>query len=59
LNGVGEIWEQTLDAHPPKLLASFPGRAIKAIGSSPNGSQIAFTGVASQADAVILQDRSR
>lgn len=58
-HGVGEIWEEPFDQQPPKLLASFPGKEIKSISSSPNGIQIGFTSVTSQAGAVILQDRSR
>jgi len=58
-NGVGQLWQQPFDQQPAKLLASFPGREIKNLSSSPNGSQIAFTSVAAHADAVILQDRPR
>jgi len=58
-NGIGEIWEEPIDQQPPKLIASFPGKEVKSINSSPDGIQIGFTGVTSKADAVILQDRNR
>jgi serine/threonine protein kinase len=58
-SGTSQIWEQGFGGGPARLLASLPGRQIKTFRISPNGKQIGFAAFTPQADAVILQDKSR
>jgi len=58
-DGAGSIWRQPLDGSSPKQLLSVPGKQIRELKVSPDGSQIAFTAFASPADAVLFTDKSR
>ena len=58
-DGTGTMWKFPLDGSPSKQLLSVPGKQLGQIQFSPDGSQIAFTALASPADAVMLQDKGR
>lgn len=50
------IWRQRLDGGPPIKVASFPGRFIYWINSSPDGSKLGATVMTMKYDAVLLHE---
>jgi serine/threonine protein kinase len=56
-SGAGSIWRLPLDGSAPKQLLAVPGKQIASLKLSPDGTQLAFTALASPADAVILKDK--
>lgn len=57
LNGASGIWRQPMDGSVAAQLLTVPGKQIRMLRVSPDGSQIAFTAYAPQADAVLLEDK--
>ena len=55
----GSIWMVPVDGSPLKQVLTTPGKTIRCIRPSPDGAQIGFIAYAQQADAVIIEDKSR